>query len=269
MTNEQQIEHLVEKVQVNAKYAHISQDFIRRISAEVLQKGFEGKSAVKAVRNKLHQVGGAYFRRNVDYDALGDELTKLPGDIHSDIVRAFCRRIMGAHASTAERLPILDSFFSTCLAPIAPVTSILDLACGLTPLSLPWIPLKDGCAYTACDIYRDMLEFIEYFFAHFHRDGTAQPCDLLGDIPEETAQVAFLLKTIPCLEQVEKNIGIKLLDGLQTRHILVSFPAKSLSGRRKGMPTFYRDHFYEMIASKPWQVQEFEFSSEIAFLVTK
>ncbi len=81
--------------------------------------------------------------------------------------------------------------------------------------------------------------------------------------------MAFLLKTIPCLEQVDKQIGLSLLEQIQAEHILVSFPAKSLGGRDKGMPTFYRDHFYELIEGQRWQVQEFNFSTEIAFLVTK
>jgi 16S rRNA (guanine(1405)-N(7))-methyltransferase len=114
-----------------------------------------------------------------------------------------------------------------------------------------------------------MVSFVGAFLRHFSAESQAHTCDLVSGPPQTSAQVAFLLKTIPCLEQVDKQIGPSLLDQIQADHLLVSFPAKSLGGRNKGMPTFYRDHFYELIEGRPWQVQEFSFSTEIAFLVSK
>jgi 16S rRNA (guanine(1405)-N(7))-methyltransferase len=176
---------------------------------------------------------------------------------------------MQAHASTAERLPVLKDIFQTCLTPIAPIDSVLDLACGLNPLALPWMPLAETFSYQACDIYADMVHFVDAFLRHFSAESQAQTCDLVSGPPKTPVQIALLLKTIPCLEQVDKQIGPSLLDQIQADHLLVSFPAKSLGGRNKGMPAFYREHFYELIEDRPWQVQEFNFSTEIAFLVSK
>jgi 16S rRNA (guanine(1405)-N(7))-methyltransferase len=259
----------VTAVRANRKYAQIAPVLIRRLAAEALAKDLKGKAAVKVVRNKLHQVGGAYLHGNPDYEAAIAQLRNLSTSNTSSAIRQFSRDQMATHASTVERLPILADFFRTCLAPIAPVTSILDLACGLNPLAAPWMPLGAHCTYTACDIYLDMLALIDAFFEHMGIDGQAMPCDLAGAIPPEQAQVAFLLKTIPCLEQIDKGIGVPLLQGINARHILVSFPVQSLGGRRKGMPAFYREHFYELVEGQSWQIQEFTFPTEIAFLVTK
>jgi 16S rRNA (guanine(1405)-N(7))-methyltransferase len=240
-----------------------------RLADKALMKGFKGKAAVKDVRNKLHQIGGAYFKRPVDYAKATDELQHLPMEFQTEEVGQFCLEYMATHASTAERIPILKSFFKTTLEPISPIRSVLDVACGMTPLSIPWMPLEEGFTYYACDIYLDMLRFIQAFFNHFEIKGKAFTCDLVDKVPKEQAQVAFILKSIPCLEQVEKEIGLSLLEGVQADHILVSFPVSSLGGRRKGMPDFYQEHFYEMISEKPWQITRFEFSTELAFLVTK
>jgi len=244
-------------------------ELVIRLAEKALMKGFKGKGAVKDVRNKLHQIGGAYFKRQVDYSKAADELQHLPVAFQTDEVGQFCLKYMTTHTSTAERIPILKSFFKTTLEPISPVRSVLDLACGMTPLSIPWMPLDEGFTYHACDIYLDMLSFIQAFFDHFKVDGGAFTCDLVDRVPKEKAQVAFILKSIPCLEQVDKEIGLSLLEGVQADHILVSFPVSSLGGRRKGMPDFYQEHFYEMISEKPWQISRFEFSTELAFLVTK
>ena len=269
MPDKAQITQLVAEVRSGRKYTQISTDLVRRLAETTLQKGLTGKSAVKDVRNKLHQVGGAYFKHSPDYDRAMDELTALPADFHTESVQNFCRVWMRSHASTAERLPILEDFFQTCLAPVAPVASVLDLACGFTPLSLPWMPMADTFSYQAYDIYTDMVSFIQSCFDHWKIDGKAGMCDLIGQPPTQKAQVAFLLKTIPCLEQVDKQIGLPLLESIRADHILISFPAASLSGRKKGMPTYYRDHFLELVEGKPWSIREFVFESELAFLVTK
>lgn len=264
-----QHEKLVAQVMSGAKYKHIMPDLVSRLTQEAMASGLNGKPAVKYVRNKLHQVGGAYFKQKVDYSALKQELDQLPINFNAVETKDFCRRVMHVHTSTAERLPILETFFHTCLAPIAPITSINDLACGLNPLALPWMPVADPFRYHACDIYQDMLGLISAFFNHFNLDGRAEPYDLIATTPAGKTQVAFLLKSIPCLEQMDQSVVIHLLERINSDHILVSFPVHSLSGRQKGMPSFYKDHFLSLINAKTWSVQEFRFQTELAFLVSK
>lgn len=267
--NEQQISQLAQKVQDNRKYQSITPELVWRLAEDALRRGLTGKKAVKDVRNKLHQIGGAYFQKNPDYHELHQTLVELPHNLYAEEVQKFCREGMQSHASTAERIPILEDFYKTCLAPIAPVSSVLDLACGLNPLAIPWMPLTQDCFYYACDIYLDMIDFLNVFLRHIDIKGWAKPCDLTTDVPNQNTQVAFLLKSIPCLEQLDKSISTRLLQSIQADHILVSFPVRSLGGRRKGMPDFYRKRFYEILSEETWQVQEFQFKTELAFLVTK
>lgn len=262
-------QNLLDQVQSNPKYRNIDQSFIRRICCQVIDKGLSGKAAVKAVRNKLHQVGRAYFRGETPYKEMSDSLSKLPKDISSAEVKTMCINLMETHASTAERLPIIETFFNTCLASIAPLTSVLDLACGLNPLAIAWMPLADNFEYHACDIFEDMLSFLNTFFQAFMIKGKAQACDLFGGVPQKQAQVTFLLKSIPCLEQVEKTATRNILDDIPSDHILISFPIRSLGGQKKGMHNFYKEHFFDLVSGKSWQIEEFNFQSELAFLVSK
>lgn len=266
---DERLQSLIDNVQANPKYQAISTDLVSRLCEDVLRKGLSGKKAVKDVRNKLHQIGGAYFRQKIDYPTQNTEILNLPRDLQTKEVKDFCIRIMQTHASTAERLPILESFFQTCLEPIAPIDSIVDLACGMNPFAIPWMPMAGEFSYLACDIYMDLVDLIQTFLTHHEIAGGAETCDLMTHSPQSDVQVAFLLKSIPCLEQVDKKIGHQLLDSIQAQHILVSFPIRSLGGQKKGMLTFYKDHFYNLVAEKCWEIQEFSFPSEVAFLVTK
>ncbi|MFW5714600.1 MAG: hypothetical protein ACOCYU_08005 [Brevefilum sp.] len=267
--DDRQISRLVEIVQSNRKYQSITQELIQHLAQDAFHRGLRGKPAVKDVRNKLHQIGGAYFRKKPDYQELKLALKELPHNPKSVQITNYCRETMKIHSSTKERIPILDNFFKTCLAPLAPVTSVLDLACGLNPLAIPWMPLSENCTYFGCDIYLDLLDLVQEFLKHINFKGWAKPCDLISEIPDQKAQVALLLKSIPCLEQVDKSIAKRLLQSIKADHILVSFPVSSLGGQKKGMPDFYREHFYEILKDKNWRVLEFLFDAELAFLVTK
>jgi len=263
------LDELVTQVRTGEKYRHISEDLIRRIAAQELPNRRSLKDAVKAVRNKLHQVGGAYQETLIDYAHFLRELEILPADLRHPDMQAFCLKAMRSHASTRERLPILETFFRETLAETGPVASVLDVACGLNPLALPWMPLAADAPYYACDIYNDQMEFLNRFLAHLGRPGRAELCDLTAELPMQPVQVALLLKTIPCLEQVDKSIGPRLLEGIPAEHLLVSFPVTSLGGRGKGMLENYEAHFMQLTAGRGWHIQRFEFSSELAFLVSR
>lgn len=263
------LDRLVEAVRENPKYRAIDEGLVRRVGALELAKGRGWKEAVKAARSKLHQVGGAYQEGGIRYAAWAEEMQRLPRDLTHPEARDFCRRMMAQHASTKERLPLVETFYQDTLAGAAPLRSLLDVACGLNPLALAWMPAAEDVEYTACDIYADMVEFLNCFFAHFGVRGRAFVCDLTVAVPDASAQVALALKTIPCLEQIDKSIAPRLLDGLQAGTLLVSFPARSLGGRSKGMPEFYEAHLRDLLRGKDWDVQKFAYSTELAFVIEK
>jgi 16S rRNA (guanine(1405)-N(7))-methyltransferase len=269
MTQESLLDQLVEAVREGARYRDISVDLVRRVGEKELTRARSFKEAVKATRNKLHQVGGAYQEKPIPYARLQTELKTLPHDPHDPALQVFCRRVLLLHASTRERLPSLERFFNETLASLAPLHSVLDLACGLNPLAVPWMPLAPGASYFACDVYGDMVGFVGSFLAHLGLFGGTEVCDLLQSVPQPAVQVALLLKTIPCLEQVEKEIGLRFLADIRTSHILASFPAHSLGGHSKGMVQNYEAHFREMLSGQAWKVQRFEFPGELAFLIDK
>lgn len=268
-TPSEQLEELFNLVTASDKYASISPDLIREIGVKELAKRRNLKEAVKETRNKLHQVGSAYQEKPIPYAAWLDELKELPNDLHDELVKTTLKRQMSMHASTAERLSILPHVFNDVLGPIAPLHSILDLACGLNPLSLPWMPVADDIEYTACDIYADMTGYLNRYFEHFKLNGSAFVCDLTQSMPQNAVQVALLLKTIPCLDQVDKTAAKRLLSELKAKFILISFPAHSLGGKSKGMLQNYETRFNQLTEGESWKITKMEFTGELAFLIEK
>lgn len=176
---------------------------------------------------------------------------------------------MQTHASSRERLPILDEFYTRTLADIAPVQSILDLACGLNPLAIPFMPLSAGATYIACDIYTDLADFFDQALPLLGVSGSALALDVTRTIPPQQVDLALIVKAIPCLEQIEKGIGSSLLKTVKADHVLVSYPARSLGGASKGMRENYAAQFDDLAAGQGWRIKRFDFANELAFLIKK
>lgn len=261
--------NLVKIVLASPKYKNMDIAFVERVAARELSKGRNLKEVVKATKNKLHQVGGVYLERGMRYDAWLGELKKATAYSDRQALKVTCKEIMQQHASTRERLPILDEFYTAIFAELPPIRSVLDLACGLNPLALPWMALADGATYYACDIYTDLTALLHDFLRLLPVQGEAWACDVLAATPTQKVDLALVLKTIPCLEQVEKDAGKRLLDNLNAEYILVSYPLQSLSGREKGMLEHYEAGFRELVAGRGWEIKRFVFETELAFLVGK
>jgi 16S rRNA (guanine(1405)-N(7))-methyltransferase len=261
------LDELVAAVLAGANYRGLAPEVVRGVAARELAKGRRGREALKATRGALHQVAGAYFDRRPDYAAWLDDLRAAVGDRAA--LRRACARIMAHHASTRERLPLLDEFYATTLAAIPPPRRVLDVACGLGPLAIPWLPPAEGATYLAYDIYADLAGFLDAALPLLGVAGRAEARDVLQRPPAERADLALVLKAIPCLEQLDPAAGARLLAGLDADHVLVSFPVRSLGGRRKGMVANYEARFGALVAGRGWTVRRFQFATELAFLVSK
>lgn len=256
------LDELVTAVLHTPKYHTISPDLVRRVGERELAARRNVAEAVKATKNKLHQVGGAYFASKVNYEKALERLQETADLPHT------CRDLMRLHTSTQERLPILDTFYTTTLAGLPPIHKVLDIACGFNPLARPWMPFTVETEYIACDIYSDMIAFIEGFFALAGVRGRAEVRDVISQPITETADLTLLLKLLPVLEQVDKTAVPRLLDSLQSRYLLISFPVHSLGGRHKGMAENYEEKLMGWLNGRSWAWQKFLFSTELAFLVS-
>ncbi|HZR40981.1 MAG TPA: hypothetical protein VFB12_12730 [Ktedonobacteraceae bacterium] len=260
------LDTLVNEVLSSSKYRDISPELVRSIGMQELSKRRTIKEAVKSTKSKLHQVGGAYLDERKEYRFWLDLLQfQSPNRI---ALQQACRQIMSQHASTRERLPILDQFYFQSLSGLA-IHSVIDIACGLNPLAIPWMPLEKDAEYYAYDIYQNMMDFLGQYMQLLPIKGHAKVRDVLQACPTQSVDVALVLKAIPCLEQVDKQAGYRLLRTLNAKHLVVSFPIHSLGGRNKGMATNYEAHFWELLDGETWEVKRFEFATELVFVVSK
>jgi len=265
---ESEIDEIVAQVQAARKYRHICATTIRRIAAEESAKRDTLKRAVKATKSRLHQAYGAYEAKLNYARAYGDlSAAYASGD---DLgIRAVCHQLLARHASTRERLPILHRFYDVILSHTGVPRTLLDLACGLNPLALPWMRLSPCAIYHAYDIDGERMAFLDRFFALAGVDGHAHCQDLISEPPQQRGDVALLLKTTTCLERQRVGSTMALLDQLDVAHVVVTFPVKSLGHRDKGMAEQYEETFLGMLSGRPWAVAQLDLVTELVFVVDK
>ena len=273
-----QLDQALASILTARKYRSIHPGLVRDIAAAELAKGRSIKEAVKAAKSQLHQSAAAYIRRNLDYD---DALRQLqttvtaakrgPGsDPSADpSVRTLLRQLMSAHASTHERLPILDTLYPQIFQRLPPIRSVLDVACGLHPLARPWMPLPAGTPYFAIDIFSDQIDFLNSFFHIMNYAGAAAQHNALDHKSTPPADVAFLLQTLPCLEQIESGASERLLHQIDAPTLIVSFPNHTLAGRKHGMAQHYTADFLSRIKKAGWQADSLTYPSELIYIVQR
>jgi 16S rRNA (guanine(1405)-N(7))-methyltransferase len=264
------LEQIVEAVLKSSKNKNVCGGLIRNIGMRELARHRNLRTAIKSTKNKLHQIGGAYFVKKPDYSFWIRKLRDAKKLGANDLFCKTCAEIMTHHYSTRERLSILSEFYSRIFALLPTVHSIMDVACGFHPLSIPWMPLPVRAEYYAYDIYNDMIDFLNRFFALLESvDGHAEALDVLQGIPKKQVDLAFMLDTIPCLEQVDESAGFRILNSIDADYVLVSFPAHTLGGREKDMRRHYEARFCQMTQGTRWKIEKLEFPSELAFMIKK
>lgn len=267
--SEEQLERALRTVLSARKYRAVHPGLARAIAAAELGKGRTLKEAVKATKNQLHRSAAVYLRQNLNYDTALRQLQAVVRPPDHIGARPLLRSLMAAHASTHERLPLLDSFYSEIFQRLPPVNAVLDVACGLHPLARSWMPLPPETPYAACDIFADQIDFLNAFFGMMGYAGSAVQRNALHNMDAPSADIAFLLKTLPCLEQIESGAGERLLHRIDAPILVVSFPSHSLAGRNKGMAQHYAAYFATLIEGTGWQVEPLTFPSEQVYIVRK
>lgn len=269
MTPQPDVDAIVEQLGQSKKYREVGicDDTIRDIVITELARQKNPKEAVQAARKKLHEVVALYLG-DPDYaaDTQRMEATFATGD--ETAIKALCIDLMRIHDSTRERLALLDTFYAKIFEVTGVPQVVLDIACGLNPLSIPWMGLPAGARFYAYEIHQQRVDFLNRYLALQSMGGGAYNQDILVHHPREAGDVALLLKEIHRMEKRRHGIVLPLLDALAVRWIVLSSPVRSRTGRH-AVKDVYREQVHGIIAERPWMITEIEFENELVYCVNK
>jgi 16S rRNA (guanine(1405)-N(7))-methyltransferase len=265
------VEAVTAALRQSRRYADLYEPVLRRVAEEALavERG-RVPAAVKRAKRALHELHGAFVGTSPpDYHAFEAALRAASASGDADRLADELRRIMGQHAASRERLPVLNRFYREIFARTGPPSTLLDVACGLNPLATPWMDLPEGAVYHGCDIDLELVAFVDRCLTLLGIRHETSLVDLLDPPPGPAADVALVLKTVTVLEQQAHGAGFALVDRLRAATVVASFPTRSLGGRGKGMAATYADRFEAAAAERGWPTERLEFAGELVYLVRK
>jgi len=268
MEQSQIIALITNKILHSRKYYSLYPKTVNRIVESCFEK-YPPKVAEKEAKNLLHQIWSAYFGY-FGRPKFNKILLKIKKDIKCGITaKDILARVLDLHSSTRERKPILEQFYKEIFRITGQPESIIDYACGLNPLTIPWMNFPKNTLYTAYDIDTEEVLFLgEVLSLVGIKNIKIEIGDLFIDQPKK-ADIVFILKVLPLLEKQERGSALKIMARQKCRYLVISFPTKSISGKEKGMAGFYSDQFEKMIASEEWHFEKLLFPQEVVFVVKR
>ena len=263
------LQSLVLEILNSRKYRHLSipAATVEDLLTQELGRSRGQKEAIKETKKKLHNIVAPYLG-DPDFERAGEALETAIHSQDEEEIKTTCYNLLSAHASTRERLPILEQFYRQIFAVTGEPEAILDLACGLNPLSFPWMGLPKSVRYYAYDLNRPRLALIHKFFSLLGMPACGESRDILLAPPTETAHLAFFFKEAHRFEQRQKGCNLAFWQALNVHYLLVSLPTASLSGRHNLLDQ-QRRLVYGTCQGQPWQISEILFDSEIIFCIDK
>lgn len=261
-------EDLLHKLKANKKYKALYEPTIQHIIAhEAKAVGERSKDLEQRVRERLHQIWGAYWD-------VRPNLNKLPASLQTEEEsdEQALEKILSLHTSTKERLPYMREFYARIFEVTGIPQTLIDHGCGFMPLSLLYLndPICSQIAYIGYDIDEEEIECIRGIIAS-RKSHTGNIQVSVGDLVTDTyahADVVFMLKLLPVLEQqLSENEVLTILQRQQYNYLVISYPTHSLGGKKKGMEHIYPDRFKAISEALGWKYSSFQIGDELVYIV--
>ena len=174
---------------------------------------------------------------------------------------------LATHISTRERREFYSRIYKEIFSITGKPKKILDLGCGLNPLSYRYLDCKPE--YYASELTEADCVVIRNFFKQNKIKGKVFAFNLLKDdyskLPK--ADICFLFKVLESLESIRKNISKEILKEINAKWIIVSFSKRSITGkliRKKG-----RSWLKRMLAELNYDYQTLDIGDEIFYVIRK
>jgi 16S rRNA (guanine(1405)-N(7))-methyltransferase len=268
---------ILRKVKDHKKYRSISDSVVEKEIEEVLRVDSKmgDKELVKEVRKILHRLYSSYQTgKKGKRDKYLERLKILVSDKNKDGEEfdALVSEMLSITLSTKERLEDYDEIYSKIFSITGKPKRIVDLGCGMNPLSFPLMGLSK-LEYFGYDIDIDDIRFLNEYFkvmAGSGLKGKAEVLDVrdlikIGKIPK--CDVVFMFKLVDLIDSGKNKVSEELIAGLlgKAKWVVVSFATRTLT--RKSMRLGERRGFEKMLERVGLKWERFSTGNEVFYVV--
>lgn len=268
--NPQEIQSLIDAVQASRKYRYLNlpEAFLNDLIVNEAKLGLSKREIKENFRKKLHEVIAPYLE-DIDYQVETDRLINgTLGKLSPIELKDYALSIMQKHASSRERLPHLEHFYECIWSHIGYPSSILDLACALDPLALPWFNHSTLKTFIAVDIHKPRLTYLKTFFEHYfpfakilHQDFIVQPIT-------QSVDCVFLFKEVHRIEKRKPGLTRQICQQLNSKHIVISLPSSDLRGHHS-LKDYHDQLILQTIEGLGYDIEKDQVENELLYFIGK
>ncbi len=263
----------IKKIKENKKYSSISSDVIIREIRNYMRKYqtdlYDEKFAIKIIRRQLHRFYSSYQTKGKKkISSLLEILEKDRSNLE------VINKILSTTLATKERLDKYSNIYKKIFEISKEPISITDLGCGLNPISIPYMKLKN-LKYNAYDIDEEDVNLLNKFFKIMNISGKAEILDI-RDFEKikkiERSDIIFMFKIYDLIVPKTKRfrrIGEEIINILKDKSefLVVSFATKTLTMKSMNLPR--RVGFEMMLDRNNLKYNFIQTDNEIYYVVSK
>ena len=264
-------EDILKEIKQSKKYKTLSEEVINEEIQKYLKRNpqyerYKDKKILKDIKTELHKIYGSFQTNSKQKREKSlEELKLAPENIE------LIKKILLTNSSTKERLEDYEKIYKKVFEITGKPDSILDLGCGLNPLSFNFMNLN-AIKYYAYDIDKADMSFLnEYFYTIKEQiKGQAETINLSTINEEEIkklpkADVCFMFKLVDVLDRKDHKQSEKIISNLNSKWIVVSFSKKTITGKMMNFP--YRGWIERMLERNNLEFQKIDFDNEVFYVV--
>jgi 16S rRNA (guanine(1405)-N(7))-methyltransferase len=272
------MDKLLSSIKKSKKYSSISDDLIKEEIEKYFkinpkqkeylknEKSKKYKDIIKKIKNRLHLAHGSFQKDKGKREVY---LKKIYGindyDNHDEI--------LSTSVSAKERLKEYQKIYKKIFNITGKPKKIVDLGCGLNPISYPYMGLN-GINYYVYDIDQEDCDFLNKYFllmkGYTHLKARAFISNLkkiseIKKIPK--ADICFMFKFLDVIEEKGHKLSEAIIKSINCKYIVVSFPTRTISGKNMKHP--YRGWIEKMLERISLEYEKFSIDNEIFYIIKK
>ena len=265
------IHQILQQVKSNKKYKSISNEIVLNEIKKYIKKNPNetlNKSMIKEIRKNLHRLYSTYSSKKNKRNKLLEQLKINPNN------KGIINQILKTFISANERLEDYQNVYKNIFEITGKPKSIIDLGCGLNPLSFSFMNLNQ-LNYYAYDIDEEDIKFINDYFNIIKSkglNGKAQILDVrnqnsVSKLP--TSDIIFMFKLIDLIDINNHKTSEELIKILikKTKFIVASFATKTITRKQMNFPN--RKWFELMLNRIKLKFQTFSIKNEIFYVISE
>lgn len=225
---------------------------IKQIISEKRYKTKQYKQFIKKIRAILRRQYGAFQNPKINRKKLFEKKD--------------WEGLLKSHKSSKERFSYYNELYKKIFEITGKPKSILDIGCGMNPISYEYMNLKK-IEYLACDISNSDLNIINKYFKIKKINGKIKLFDAIRDkYSFKKYDIIFAFKLFEILETTRSHkLTENIIKKLKAKYIVASFSTKTLSGRK--MSRARRGWFEVMNKRLGNKLKIIELENEIFYII--